>query len=182
MESDNRSLIEGTQHPHQFASIPLGKIHPISGRKKEGLIGQEVSDLMWFEVANLWLRSSRLRPANMPSKISTLENPEGELVGITASIHDIADTYRRIHSFNSEPVLVYYEKFQGDGLDMLSYEGRHRAVGAYLADRRYILGRQIGSEHSTILSQSSPDNKKYYRQPIFKMDVFGEMFRNNMDV
>jgi|TARA_Y100000310_G_scaffold340922_1_gene438356 hypothetical protein len=182
MTYDKSVLTEKTEDQHEYKSVVPGEIYPISEKQVNGLSGQETSDLMWFKVSNLWLRSGRLRPAKEASKISTLENPEGDLNGITASIHDIAETYRRRPLFNSEPVLVCYEGIQEEGLDMLLYEGRHRGAGAYLAEREYILGRQICNEHSTVLSQNSPSNKKYFQQPIFNISEFTEMFRDNMDV
>lgn len=176
------NLVDEEIQEHLYESINGGMKYPISTKKIDKLSGSEESGLMWFKVSDLWLRSDRLRLARTPSKISTLENPEGDPLGITASIHDIARTYQTSSLFHSAPVLVCYEEIPGNGIGTLLYEGRHRAVGAYLAEREFILGRQIAEGHSTVISQNSSSNLKYFQKPIFHIKEFTEMFRQDSRV
>jgi hypothetical protein len=75
-----------------------------------------------------------------------------------------------------------FEEIPGVGFGCVLYEGRHRGVGAYLAEREYILGRQIGKEHSTVISQNTPSNTKYFNKPIYTLSDFSEKFRHDPQV
>ena len=49
---------------------------PISQREKNtNLKGQKVSKLLWLDLDSIYVRSKRLRPTFLPSKVSTQKHP-----------------------------------------------------------------------------------------------------------
>lgn len=147
------------------------------------LMGQETSGLYWFPTNGIYLRSDRLRPITEPSKLSTPQNPEGDPIGETASIHIIAKTLVEYVDFNSAPALFHFEPvFEIEPFVPVVYEGRHRCIGAELAGREFVLGRQIGPNHSTIIAQHSSTNSKYFKKPIHTLKQIVEIYRNDPTV
>ncbi len=180
--SDTGILATLAYEPHLFRSALPGVGYPLATNQLNSLSGQDESSLVWFYTGDLWVRSNRLRTLKEPSKISTIDYPDGKSTGITASIHDIAAQYKKNYLFNSNPILVHFEKIPDKGTLSVVYEGRHRAVGAELAKRPFILGRLISGEHSTVRSQTNPENKKYFQKPFYHLSEFTQLYKNNKEV
>ena len=141
---------------------------------------QNVSKLFWLRVDELFMRSTNLRWAWLPSRTSTPAFPLGvENWEKTVSIHVIAKTYRNHPNFYSQPVLFHYEKHPKiNKLVPVLYEGRHRALGAKIANRTYILGRQIWKKYSSVISQNLPESA-YFRKPLYSIHEISDLYKNN---
>ncbi len=168
---------------HLFLEISNGNGGiPISSPKDiPELKDQEVSDLVWFPVQGLYLRSDSLRLAGEPIKISTPDNPHGILSSdLTPPLREIAVTYDRFPDFNGEPILCCYESLPKLEIKvLLVYEGRHRSIAARMAKRTFILGKHICQEYSAVRSQKSPEKTKYFNKPIFPIDHLVELYTND---
>ncbi|MDD5178261.1 MAG: hypothetical protein PHT54_03210 [Candidatus Nanoarchaeia archaeon] len=131
---------------------------------------------------------------------------------ITPSIHEISETYKEFPEFNSFPIFCHYEIISEDikkniidRIEMISdvsfndiakitekimdvekvlliYEGRHRGVGAYLAEREFIIGRLVGEDYTSVQSQHSPEKVDYFNKPIYLVGELGLMYKNDHEV
>lgn len=132
----------------------------------------------WFLISALFLRSDYLRPHREPRRDC------GNSQALpTISVHTIAETYLLNPCFNSAPILVHPEVISEKNRRILIvYEGRHRAIGAALAGRKYILGRLIDSEHPDVIYQHTPTSKTYFRMPLYPLAELAAMYKHNLDV
>lgn len=169
---------------HLFMAAPIGdgRIPLFDKTRIPQLNGQGKSELRWFPLSELYLRGTRLRPTNEPSRASLPGNPTFVTALPTASIHDISSTYIEHPYFNSNPILCHYEFAEDRGWVLMVYEGRHRIVGANLANRELILGRLVGPEHSLITSQTLPKYTHYYGKPIYQLVEITDLYKTDPTV